>query len=91
MSIEAIGSVVNRNRLRWFGHVRREERKRGFGEERHVCILRWSLHTRPREGPRKTWLEVVTNDMKGLGLASADVLDPHAWKKKIVLTKVCPG
>ena len=26
----------------------------------------------------------VVDDMKGLCLASADVLDPDAWKKKIV-------
>ena len=34
--------------------------------------------------PRKTWLEVVKNDLKGLGLASVNALDRHAWKRKIV-------
>ena len=38
----------------------------------------------PRGRPRKTWLEVVRNDLKELSLASMDALDRHAWKKKIV-------
>ena len=36
---------------------------------------------RTRGRPRKTWLEVVRNDMKELGL---DALDRHAWKRMIV-------
>ena len=65
MGIEAIGSVMKRNRL---------ERKveRGFGEKIQVY----------GDGgggrPSKTWLEVVENDKKGFGLASADALDHHA-------------
>ena len=30
---------------------------------------------RPRGRPKKTWLEVVRNDMKELGLVSVDALD----------------
>ena len=32
MGLEAIGNVLKRNRLRWFGHVERK----GLGEEIHV-------------------------------------------------------
>ena len=39
---------------------------------------------RTRGRPRKTWLEVVRNDMKELDLASVDALDSHAWKRKII-------
>ena len=39
---------------------------------------------RLREKLRETWLEVVKNDMKDLGIASADVLGWHAWRRKIV-------
>ena len=35
MGVEAIGSVLKRNRLGWFDHVERKE-KRGLGEEMHV-------------------------------------------------------
>ena len=39
---------------------------------------------------RKTCLEVVKNDMKGLGLASADFLDRHAWRRKTVRDTCLP-
>ena len=66
MGIEAMGSVLKRNRFRLFNHVERKERI-GWGNIEMEG-------TRPRGRPRKTWLEVVTNDMNRLGLASA-VLD----------------
>ena len=34
--------------------------------------------------PKKTWVEVVRNDMKELSWTSVDALDHHAWKRKIV-------
>ena len=47
---------------------------------------------RPRGRPRKT-REVVKDDMKGLGLASADARDCHAWGGRLywghVLIQVC--
>ena len=33
---------------------------------------------------RKIWLEVVTNDTEGLGLAGADALDLLWWMRKIM-------
>ena len=59
LGIETIGSVLKRNRWRWFGQ--REKRKRGLGEEMHIRL-------------KKTWLEVVKDDLKGLDLASADAV-----------------
>ena len=55
MGIEAIGNVLKINRLRWFGHVERKDKK-----EMHVYGV-----GRPRGRPRMTltWLEVVKNDM----------------------------
>ena len=38
---------------------------------------------RPNGRPRKTWLEVVRNEMKELGLASASALNRHAWQRMI--------
>ena len=40
---------------------------------------------------RKTWLEVVTNDMMGQGLSIADALDLHSWRRKILGNMCCPG
>ena len=78
MGIETIGSVLKRNRLRWFGLV--EKKEKGLNEEIHVfgggvCKVK-------REA--KTWLEMVRKDMKGSGLASVDALDNHTWKRKTV-------
>ena len=43
--------------------------------------------------PKKTWLEVIKNDMKGLCLASVDALDHHAMDEEGCggheLTQVC--
>ena len=57
-----------------------EGRKRGLGGKCKAA--------RPRGKLRETWLEVVKNDMKDLGLASADVLGWHFWRRKIVETHV---
>ena len=47
---------------------------------------------RPRGRPRKTWLEVVRNDMKELGLASVDALDLFSYYlSRILVQLVNPG
>ena len=50
MGLEAIGSILKRNGLRWFGHV----------EWKEDCVRKCMLY-----GVGE-WLEVVKNDMKGL-------------------------
>ena len=59
MSIEVIGGVLKRNRLRWFGHVERKEKEDWVRK----CMYMEVEGARSRERPRKTWLEVVKNDM----------------------------
>ena len=59
------------------------------GEERKKDLVRKCMYikmdvARPRGRTRKTWLEMVKNDMKGLGSASVDALDHYAWRRKIV-------
>ena len=58
MGIEAIGGVLTRSRSRWFG---KEKKKRMY-------IVYVGGEATPRGRPRNTWLEVVKNDMEGLGL-----------------------
>ena len=55
-----------------------EERKRGLGEEKHE-YGGGGFKARGRSG----W-KGLKNDMKGLGLASTDAQDPHAWRRKTV-------
>ena len=45
---------------------------------RWECMCMEVEGARPRGRPRKAWLEVVKNDMKGLGLVQM------LWRRKIV-------
>ena len=49
-------------------------------QPRRSCYYAEVKEPRPRNGPWKTWLEVVMIDYKGMGLAPRDVLelDCHA-------------
>ena len=67
MSIEAIGGVLKRNRLRWFGHVDRKDLKEDWVRKGMYMKVEGAGS---RGKPRKTWLKVVRDDMKEFGLAS---------------------
>src|SRR5260221_14224094 len=55
VGVEAIGVVVKRNRLRWFGHVeRKDDCDRAKG-----CTVLEVEGPKPRGRPKKTWMEVV--------------------------------
>ena len=66
-----------------------EERKRRLGEEKYVC-MEMDSYVQGLEGGQgqKTWFngtwKWIRYDMKSLCLASADALDCHAWRGKIV-------
>ena len=80
LSIEAVGGIQKRNKLRWFGYV--ERKGGGMGEEMNVHG--WC---KAKREAKMIWLEVVENNMKVLGLASAELQmfwTCHAWRKKIV-------
>ena len=81
MGIKVIGCVLKRNRLRWFGHVERKEKKEDWVRK---CMYMEVEGARTRGRTRKTWLEVVRNDRMELGLASVDALDCHVWNRKTV-------
>jgi hypothetical protein len=76
MGVKAIGVVVRRNRLRWFGHVERKEN----ADWVRKCMEMEVPGTRPRGRPRKTWMEVVQGDMRIMGLIRADAQDRGRWK-----------
>ena len=69
--MKAIVGVLKRNRVRWFGQVARKEKDDWVLKCMHMEVE----NERPRRRPRKTWLEVVGIDMRGLGLASVDTLN----------------
>ena len=71
MGIEAIGSVLKRNRLRWFGHVERKDKEDWVRR----CMYMEVEGARARGRPRRTWLEVVRIDMRELHLRFDIVFD----------------
>ena len=79
IGVEAIGVLVRRNRLRWFGHVERKV------EDDWVkrCTVMEVEGTRPRGRPKKTWMEVVADDMRRMGLTPEDAQDRIKWRKGI--------
>ena len=64
LAIDDIAEVMQQNRLRWFGHVKR-------GDE--LCWIK-RIETLQVDGygvkdrPRKRWREVLTEDMREKGL-----------------------
>src|SRR5260221_4955874 len=79
MSTEAIGVVVKRNRLRWFGHV---ERKDDCDWVKGCTVLEVE-GLKPRGRPKKMWMEVVKRDMKEMGLRREDALDCVKWRRRL--------
>ncbi len=58
--VEAIGVVVKRNRLRWFGHV---ERKDDCDWVKGCTVLEVE-GPKPRGRPKKTWMDVYLVDQR---------------------------
>jgi hypothetical protein len=82
---EAIGSDLKRSRsVVWSCGVERIK-KIGRG---NACVWRWRVQSQVGSQERPE-LEVVRNDMKGLGLARD--LNHHAWMRKISGDSTDPG
>ena len=64
LGIESISGVMRRGRLRWFGHV---ERMDGSNWVRRVKDLKPG-GAAARGRPKKTWDEVIKNDLRVMGL-----------------------
>src|SRR6266536_570235 len=79
MGVEAIGVVVKRNRLRWFGHV---ERKDDYDWVKGCTVLEVE-GPKSRGRPKKTWMEVVKRDMNDMGLKWEGTLDHVECRRKL--------
>jgi len=79
LGVAAIADVMRRNRLRWFGHVERKD------DEDWVkrCTGLQVSGVRRKGRPRKTWGEVVGEDMSELGLDRGDAQNRAGWKRVI--------
>ena len=80
LGLENIRSVVQRRRLRWYGHVKRMEVGSCVRRSREIQ----APGTRRRCRPRKTWDEVVRNDLKVKALQPALAQDRARWRRAIM-------
>ena len=64
LSLDDIISVLQRNRLRWYGHVLRKEDNDWVKK----CMEYEVEGARPRGRPKKTWRQIVEKDCKARGL-----------------------
>ena len=76
LAIDDIAEVMQRNRLRWFGHVERRD---------ELCWIK-RIGTLQVDGdgvkgrPRKRWREVLKEDMREKGLCNEDAWDRSRWR-----------
>ena len=80
LTIDDIAEVMQRNRLRWFGHVERRD---------ELCWIK-RIETLQVDGdgvkgrPRKRWREVLKEeDMREKGLCREDAWDRSRWRKML--------
>ena len=79
LELEDIISVLQWNRLRWYGHVLRKEDNDWVKR----CMEYKVEGTRPRGRPKKTWREIVEKDRRARGLNTEDAMCHSRWRKQI--------
>ena len=81
LGVEATLDIIERSKLRWYGHVKRMD------TERHARkYLDWNpIGRRPVGRPRKRWLDGVDHSLNKRGLSLAEVeevyLNREAWRE----------
>ena len=69
--------VLQKNRLRWYGHVLRKENDDWVKK----CMEYEVEGPRPRGRPKRTWTEVVAKDCQACKLNKEDAIDRRRWRK----------
>ena len=77
--MESITEVIQRGRLKWFGHLERMEDNNWVSKCRTMQVD----GQRSRGRPRKTWDEMITNDLVVKGLRRDLTKDHKGWKTAI--------
>jgi hypothetical protein len=85
--VENIRGKIRESRLRWYGHIQRRDENEAIKR-----MLRYRVEGEKCRGrPKKTWQEVIRNDMKACGLSDEMAWDRNEWRMSIclpTLTKV---
>jgi len=79
LGLDDIISVLQRNRLHWYGHVLRKE-DNDWVKRCMECEVEGA---RPKGRPKKTWREIVEKDWQACGLNREDTVDRIRWMKQI--------
>ncbi len=79
LDVDPIRQVLQRNRLRWFGHVERKKEDDGVKRAQNLVVD----GRRPRGRPRKTWTDVVKSDMKERNMTRELAHDRTAWRAAV--------
>ena len=77
LGIDDIILILQRNRLRWYGHVLRQEDT----DLVKKCVEYEVEGSRPRGEPKRTLIDVVQKDCQAHNLNKEDAMDHGRWKK----------
>jgi len=80
ISVTSIEEKMRENCLRWFCHVRR---KPTDAPVRLVERIKLGQVKRAQGRPKKTWMEVIRQDIEAKGLSDDILLDRNEWRKLI--------
>jgi len=81
LGLDDIISVLQRKRLRWYGHV--------LGKQDNDWVYVWKCMeyevkgARPRGRPKTTWRQIVEKDCQAHKLNREDAMDCSRWRKQI--------
>lgn len=74
---ETMVEAIERNRLKWYGHVKRMPDERWPKK-----MLEWTPNRRRKRGrPKTTWMRGVTEAMENRGINEEDWRDRDVWKR----------
>jgi len=72
-----VSEVVEKNRLRWFGHVERKDVEGWVSRCRKLEVV----GNRGRDRHRKSWQQCVDGDKRKHGMLRVDPWDTGRWRK----------
>jgi len=79
LGLDEIISVLQLNRLRWYGYVLQKE----DNDWARKCMEYEVESARPRGRPKKTWRKIVEKDCQACKLNREDAMDSNRWRKQI--------
>ena len=76
----SIEEKMRENHLRWFGYVRRRPTDAPVWRVKRIKL---GQVKRAKGRPRKTWIDVIRQDIEVKGLHEGILLDRNEWRKLI--------